>query len=224
MQLLPSNTLIGIGTPQANPTVEAEFRQLLPDTVNMQVSRLTSASDDSATRLCEYLENLAATIKQYGGMPLRAYGFACTGSTYLLGDQREAEIITALNLSYPVITAAAAIEKQLQQLNAKTIALAMPYPPELSYRAVNYWSAKGYTIQQLLRVDIHSEDTRKIYQLSNSDALQALREINLQGLDAIVVTGTGMPSLAALSIFNECSTVPAFSSNIALANALLNTL
>jgi maleate isomerase len=76
----------------------------------------------------------------------------------------------------------------------------------------------------LLRVDIHSEDTRKIYQLSNSDALQALREINLQGLDAIVVTGTGMPSLAALSIFNECSTVPAFSSNIALANALLNTL
>jgi maleate isomerase len=224
MQLLPSNTLIGIGTPQANPTVEAEFRQLLPDSVNMQVSRLTSASDDSATRLCEYLQQLGETIKQYGGMPLSAYGFACTCSTYLLGDQREAEIIAALNLPYPVITAAAAIEQHLQQLNAKTIALAMPYPPALAEKAVAYWSEKGYRIQQLVRVDIQSTDTRNIYKLSNSDAMQALSDINCVGLDAIVVTGTGMPSLAALSIFNERSSVPAFSSNIALANALLKTL
>ena len=48
--------LIGVGTPQANPTVEAEFRQLLPPDVPFVATRLTSTSADTRQRLVDYLQ------------------------------------------------------------------------------------------------------------------------------------------------------------------------
>ena len=49
---------VGIGTPQANPTVEAEMRRLLPADIEPLTTRLTSRSDDSETRWTQYIERM----------------------------------------------------------------------------------------------------------------------------------------------------------------------
>src|SRR3546814_13245221 len=48
--------IIGIGTPQANPTVEAEMRILLPQNALLQTTRLASSAPESLDRLREYQE------------------------------------------------------------------------------------------------------------------------------------------------------------------------
>lgn len=221
MSLIPARCLIGVATPQANPTVEPELRELLPAHCNMQVSRLTSRAADSAGRLRDYLERLEVTVDQYGGMPLRALGFACTSSTYLLGQARQDELIVGLGLDYPVVTACDAIAAILRRLGAQRIALVMPYPEPLAAAAQAYWQEHGCEIAQVVRVDIGSQDTRRIYALGNADAAGALRQVDCDGVDAVLVTGTGMPSLAAIRIAQEQSPVPIFSSNMALAAELL---
>ena len=53
---------VGIGTLQANPTVEAEFRRLLPDDMEMLTTRLLGDAASSEQRLVDYIEHLPPII------------------------------------------------------------------------------------------------------------------------------------------------------------------
>ena len=140
--------LAGIGTPQANPTVEAEMRILLPPDIAMTVARLTSAARDPQDRLRAYLERLDDTLSQFDSLRPAIFAFACTGSSYLVAPAREAAIVRRLEdrLGYPVVTAAAAIRWRLRAIGAERIALVAPYPDWLADAADAYWRMTGFEV------------------------------------------------------------------------------
>ena len=67
---------VGILTPMANPTVEAELRRLLPSEIDYVVARLVSDAADPPERLIGYAREAGAAADQFGGMTLAALGFA----------------------------------------------------------------------------------------------------------------------------------------------------
>lgn len=217
--------LIGIGTPQANPTVEAELRILLPAPVGMAVVRLTSAWDDPAARLRAYLENIAQTLDGYDSLRPAAFGFACTGSAYLLGAATEAALAAAVEdrFGFPLITATAAITWRLDQLGARRIALASPYPPALSEAAAAYWRAAGFDLAEVRRIETGNGDTRGIYSLSSEDGRPAAEALRRTDVDAVLLSGTGMPSLRLIAEAHDGSP-PLLSSNLCLALRLCDLI
>lgn len=217
---------IGIGTPQANPTVEAEFRQLLPADVQFVTTRLTSPSPSVRARLVNYIENLGASLETFGGMSLDVCCFACTGSSYLVGyDGEQRALAGVAEFGYPVLTATAAIESRLRQLGAVNIAMVAPYPPWLLDSARAYWTGRGFTVRHLARVATRSsEDTTTIYELTSADALAALRALDTAGADAIVFSGTGMPSADILAEVSRLTGRPALCSNSAMVDESLRLL
>lgn len=73
---------IGIGTPQANPTVEAEMAILLPRACSLHITRLTSCAESPEARLRAYLLGLEDYLAAYDTLRPHVFGFACTASSY----------------------------------------------------------------------------------------------------------------------------------------------
>lgn len=215
---------IGIGTPQANPTVEAELAILLPRACSIHVTRLTSAATAPEQRLVDYLNGLESYLSAFDTLRPDVFGFACTASSYLLGAQVEQGIIDAAadRRGYPIETAARAIVWGLERLAAKRIAAIVPYPESVVNAASRYWSAAGIEVVHTEHVATRNADTRGIYELGSGHVVAALPRLPLDRIDAVLVSGTGMPSLAALR--DSSAGVPIISSNGCLAARLLDLL
>jgi maleate isomerase len=212
---------IGVGTPQANPTVEPEFDILLPRACSVHVTRLTSGAASPEHRLMQYLWNLERFLAAFDELRPDVFGFACTGSSYLVGAIEEERLINAAQASYgyPVATAARAIIWGLSRLRARRIAMIAPYSDTLIAKAKEYWSDAGLEIVRSLRIPTASTDTRSIYALGSERLAGALREIATDGVDAVLVCGTGLASLRAI---RDCElNIPVVSSNVCLAGQVL---
>lgn len=212
-------TMLGLLTPQQNPTVEREMRRLLPAEADYFVGRLVSAEADPAKRLRAYAEDLPITLRQFGALPLVAILFACTGSSYLLGRDAEARI--AATLTTPVIWATAAILSELRARGASRVAIVSPYPDALHGAALDYWRDCGFDIVFDRRVDIGSADTRAIYGLTGQEAAGAIEAARESSAELILLSGTGMPTLAHL---RPDDAVPVISSNYCLARAAVGLM
>ena len=73
-----------------------------------------------------------------------------------------------------------------------------------------------------IRVNIGGADTRGIYDLRAADARPLLAGLNLDGVDAVLISGTGLPSLPLIAEWNDGP--PLLASNLCLAARLLDRL
>ena len=213
---------LGIGPPQANPTVEPEISALLPADVAMYVSRLTSKQVAARDRLVEYLRNLDAALDRFDTLELDGYGFACTGSTYLLGSDEERRIVDGLSAArgYPIVTCAMAIIDALKFIGAETLAIYSLYPDWLHGASETFWSGQGFRIVATETINAQARDTREIYVQNPQDVADRMLASD-PGADVSLITGTGLPSLTIIDQVAAQSDRTVLSSNLCLAWRLL---
>jgi maleate isomerase len=214
-----SKGLVGVLTPQANTTAEPEFSILWPRGVAMLVARLTSSSQSMMERMNEYSDGLRATLDQFANAPLDAAAFSCTGSSYLIGAAREAEWCAAIEAEhrYPLITAARAVTDWLAALGAKQIGLVSPYPPELTEMSVSYWQSAGYDVTEVAAIYNDEGDFHPIYSLNADSGGGGLDALKGKNVDAIVMLGTGMPTLGSILVRASWDGPPVTSCTLSLA-------
>lgn len=217
---------VGVAVPQANPTVEPEISAFMPPHVSVLGSRLTSQRAAPKERYQEYFTGLENTLATYDTLKLDVCGFACTASTYLVGRQAEDDELKRLSdlKGYPVLSAGNSIEQALRALNVEKLAIGAPYPEWSVEMSRDYWVGRGFDVVNTTRIAIASEDTRAIYELSAQDALATLGSIDFSAADAILLTGTGMPSMVAIIELMKSIGKPVVSSNLCLSWAMRSAL
>ncbi len=214
-----SRGLIGVLTPQANTTVEAEMSILLPPGFGFVNARLTSARSTIEERLVDYYDGLEAALGQFANAPLGAIAVGCTGSSYLVGRDREAELAArwSARAGCPVITSALAVVDALNAIGARRIALVSCYPPALTEASSAYWQSHGFGIGEIATSFNAESGFHPIYSLSGCDAAEALSDLGQQDHDAILMLGTGMPTLRPLAEAADMPGPPTLSCMLCLA-------
>jgi maleate cis-trans isomerase len=211
--------LIGVLTPQANTTVEPEFAILLPPGYAFLNARMVSDKPTIEGRLGDYFVTLDKSIAQFANAPLRVLAFACTGASYLQGVAREREAVEAIEARgrVPFITAGRAVAEALRRLGAARIGLVSPYPPALTAASIAYWREHGLTVVAVAGAFNEGSNFHPIYDLPAASAEDALAAIDLSQVEAVVMLGTGMPTLGPILGRAGARDVPILSCMSALA-------
>ncbi len=209
--------LLGVLTPQANTTVEPEFGILLPPGTGMIAARLTSARPTIDERLIDYVESMERSLDQFANAPVGAVAFACTGAAYLVDPVEEDRHLAEIEAGrgYPVVTAANALCDALEALGARRIGIVSPYGDPLHENALKYWERRGLTIVRVERIASDDEAFHPIYSLGGDASGRALEAIGADGLEAIAMLGTGLPTLPAI-LRTGTKPLPVISPNLCL--------
>ncbi|EPX76628.1 maleate cis-trans isomerase family protein [Salipiger mucosus] len=217
--------LFGLLTPQANTTVEAEFRVFCPPGMLPLTARMTSGKPGMEARLVDYAERLGETVDRFANAPLGAVAVACTGMSYLVDPAREAEAASRIcdARGYPVLTAAQALRTALETLGARRIGIVSPYGDALHEEGLRYWSKLGFEIGQAVRLAGDDSAFHAIYGLSGEASRKGLAAVDTDGLDAVAILGTGLPTLDTL-LAARGGAVPVLTPNLALAWLTVCTL
>jgi len=211
--------LIGVLTPQANTTVEPEFSIMWPRGVSMVNARLISSKMTIEQRLIDYTDQVEASLDQFANAPIQAVAFACTGASYLMGQDKEAKLCERIhkNRGYPFVTAARSVTEYLQALFAKRIGLVSPYPASLTEESFGYWESVGFMVAEVVAAFDESSDFHSIYSLRAGSAMEAVSSLKDKDIDAIVMLGTGMPTLQAILNCADWNGPPVTSCMLSLA-------
>ena len=206
---------VGVIMPPPNPTVEPEFQAALPREMIMHASRFPVQQGDLAQRNEGYRAAYPGSVKGYGPLHLDAILVSCTGSSYLLGKAGDAKISAELAAltGVPTITSSYAIQEALAALRVKRITLLSPYPAWLTKQSADYWSGSDLQLDDV--VQLGDGSTNAAYELDDDFVEQQLLKLPPRAPgSAVLMSGTGMPTLDAIRRVGDKLGVPVLSSNL----------
>lgn len=210
--------LIGLLTPQANTTVEPEYNILMPRGYAYINGRLMSDKKTIEARLVDYFDTLETACLQFANAPVKVIAAGCTGASYLAGKDTEDRVLANIEdtRGVPAITGASAVVDALREMGAKRIALASPYPDSLTAKSVVYWESRGFKVTRVASAPMDNTQFHPIYSMKAGAAAALLYELAADDTDAVVMLGTGMPTLGPMLEVNPNSKVPIISCMLCL--------
>ena len=210
---------IGVLLPPGNPTVEPELWGMAPSGVSLHFARLETppsvgrAGEHAGMeeRARAYREGLAGPTTALSQVRPAVVVLAHTASSYALGFGNEQALVDriAALAGAPALLAAQAVLAALRHLGVKRLALGTPYPESISRQGKAYWEAAGFDIAGYHRL----EDVTDIYAENEERAYLLARRADATDADAVLLSGTGLPTVAVLETLERDLGKPVISSN-----------
>lgn len=208
--------------PSTNTTVEIEFNQLLPDTLQLHVGRLGKGGDTpfspSLDADVEYQAKLLGTAK------VEVVSLAQTSAS-LFDDDYDAKAVRLMSegSGVPALTSADAVGHAIQALGAKRIAIVSPYSEEVMERTKRYYETR-HGLEVVGMEGFGATDAYAIGALGADHAVGAFERIDSPEIEVLVVPGGNFPTMKYVAEWEERYQKPVVTTNQAALWAMLTVM
>jgi maleate isomerase len=210
---------LGFLVPPGNPTVEPEMIAMAPAGVSVHFFRLvahgsTGSHQGQEERNRTMIEHAGESAALLAMVKPHVIMFAHTATSYTLGPQGEAEMIARLRerCSTMVETAFACVIEALNALGVRRVALGTPYGEETTRKGKALLERHGFDVVSHGRLD----NVSNIYDETPERAYRLGRTIDRDDVEAVFLSGTGMPTVAILETLERDLGKPAISAASAM--------
>jgi maleate isomerase len=210
---------LGFLVPPGNPTVEPEMIALAPEGVTVHFSRLvahgaTGSHAGQEERNRTMVEHVAESAGLLAMVKPDVIMLSHTATSYTLGPQKEAELLASLRAHCGTVveTAFASVLAALRVLGVRRIALGTPYGEETTLKGKALLEQHGFTVVSYGRLD----NVRNIYDETPERAYRLGRAIDKDEVEAVFLSGSGMPTISILDTLERDLGKPAISAASAM--------
>jgi maleate isomerase len=175
---------------------------MAPSSVTLHFARLDTlagepgAVDGMEARTLRYLDSLPAATRSLLAVRPDVVILAHTAVSYLTGFAGEEALIDGIAAlsGTPAITSAGAIAAALHHLGVRRLALATPYAAAINTAGRAYWEAAGFRLVSHHRLD----NVSNIYEETEARAYTLGRGADVPDADAVLISGTGLPTVGII--------------------------
>lgn len=224
---------IGLVVPSSNVTVESEMPRLLARHPSSSFSfhstrmRMHTVSPEQLAAMNAQRERCVIEVADASPEVIL---YACLVALMVggPGEHQRVESSIAEQLATGdspalVRSSAGALVEALHAMDAKRIALVTPYMRPLAEQVVHYLEAEGFEVTDWRALEV--ADNREVGCIPGDRILEAARTLNLDGVDALVLSAcVQMPSLDLIDDAEREFGVPVLSAATAGAFSLLRSL
>ena len=207
----------GLVVLQSDETIEADMRRMLPEPLELLVTRVpsaTSVSSESLQEMATVLTGAAAMFPE--GAALSVVGYGCTSGSAQIGPAQIAALVKAGAMTGHVTEPVSALIAACQALGVRRIGLISPYVAEVSARLIAVLASQEIEVSAFESFDEPLEkNVVRIAPTSIIDAAVAMSQAH--EVEAIFLSCTNLRTLDVIGPLEQDLAVPVLSSNQVLA-------
>lgn len=231
--MMPTPHRVGLIVPSSNITVETEIPRLLARHADAEFSfhasrmRMHTVSPSELRAMNAQRERC---VVELGDAGVDVLLYACLVAVMVGGPNAHRDVESAISeqlvtggVDVAVTSSAGALVEGLDAIGAGRIALVTPYTKPLAEQVVGYLESEKFEVADWRALEV--ADNAEVGRIPGARVLAAARELDLTGVDALVISAcVQMPSLDLVQRAEDEFGVPVLSAATAGAHAILRNL
>ncbi|MDJ0627937.1 MAG: Asp/Glu racemase [Rhodobacter sp.] len=208
---------LGLIVLQSDETLETEFRQVMPLSVRLLVSRVPSGAEVSAETLQAMEHHIAAAAGLLPrGRVFDAVGYGCTSGTAQIGPAKIARMVSEGAVATAVTEPVSALIAACGALRVSRLAFLSPYVESVSDHLRNVLVRAG--IASPVFGTFAEPQEAKVARISERSVFDAAVQL-VEGaeIDALFLSCTNLRTFGILHPLQQRLGIPVLSSNLVLA-------
>jgi maleate isomerase len=208
---------IGLVVLQADERIENDFRRMIPNALDLLVSRVPSGTMLTRDTLARMEAHLTASADLFPrAADFCAVGYGCTSGTAEIGSARVAELIMAGVKTRSVTEPITALVAACRSLGVTSLGVLSPYVASVSNRLRSVLADDGIEVpvfgsfNEATEANVARIDSAAIYEA----ALDLAKD---KDIDALFLSCTNLDTLEIIAPLEDALDLPVLTSNLVLA-------